>query len=118
MDNIFGAFLSQMLVQIPILLMYVIGMILALMFWRRCRGPSLLTLLAMMLLLVTKLVQSFLFLYLVRAKEDFGWSYEDFNWILSANGLFGNFISAAAFGLVLIAVFSGRNATQPSAPNV
>ena len=108
MDNIFIPFLAQLLGQAPVLLVYLAGMVLALVFWRRCPRPAMLTLIGMALFLVTTLVQSFLFIYLVRARDDFGWSHEMLGWIVSASGLIGSVIRAAAFGLMLTAVFIGR----------
>jgi hypothetical protein len=108
MDDIFIPFLIQLLGQAPVLLAYLVGLVLALVFYQRCPRPALLTLIALALLLVTTLVQSFLFIYSVRARDDFGWNDEQFGWWLSATGLMGSVIRAAAFGLMLTAVFIGR----------
>jgi len=117
MDNFFIQFLTQLLGQAPVLLVYLVGMVLALVFWRRCPRPAMLTLIGMALLLVTTLVQSFLFIYLVWARDDFGWSQERLGWMLSANGLMGSVIRAAAFALVLTAVFMGRKERWQTTPN-
>ena len=117
MDNFFIQFLTQLLGQAPILLVYLVGMVVALVFWRRCPRPAMLTLIGMALLLVTTLVQSFLFIYFHWARDDFGWSHERLGWMLSANGLVGSVFRAAAFGLVLTAVFIGRKERWQTAPN-
>src|SRR3954452_6165100 len=102
----------QLTTQLPLLLAYVTGMILALVFWRRSPGPSLLTLLATVLLLVIAVLQAFLFFYSVRARHDLGWSDERFGWMSGGNNLVGSVLRAGACGLLLIAVFMGRNAGQ------
>jgi hypothetical protein len=117
MENTIIPFLTQLAGQAPVLLAYLVGMILALVFWRRSPGPCVLTLVATGLLLGTTLVQSFLFLYLIRAREDFGWTEERYRWMLSANALVGSVIRAVAFGLLLAAVFVGRKGVQQTGPN-
>src|SRR5262249_44744489 len=114
MGYTFVFFLTQLLGQIPMLLTYVAGGILALVFWRRYPRPSRFTLLAMILLLLTTLVQSFLFSYFIQARDDFGWSFERYSMILSATGLIGSLIRVAAFVLLLTAVFTGRKVAQQS----
>jgi hypothetical protein len=116
MENLLVSFLGQLAVQAPSLLAYLVGIILALVFWRRCPGPSLLTLLALALLLVTSLVQTFLLLYLFRARADFGWDEARVGWMLSASALVGSVIRAAALGLLLAAVFLGRRGTPRTGP--
>jgi hypothetical protein len=117
MDDLIIPFLTQLAGQAPVLLVYLVGMILALVSWRRCPGPCALTLGATALLLVTTLVQSFLFLYLSRARIELGWSDEQYGWALSANTLVGSMIRAAAVSLLLTAVFIGRKGVPPSGLN-
>jgi MFS family permease len=97
MGDIFIFFLIRLQVMAPLLLAYLVGMVLALAFWRRCPRPSRLTLLGLGLRLVTALVGTFLALYLLQAGKD-----------LSTTQLIENVIAAAAFGLLLAAVFIGR----------
>lgn len=108
MDNIFIQFLMQLPVQAPALLAYLVGMVLALVLYQRCPRPATLTFIGTGLLLITTLVQSFLFIYLFRIRDDFGWSHQQVSWMLSASGLFASVVRAAAFGLILTAVFIGR----------
>jgi hypothetical protein len=108
MDSLLISLLSQLAGQAPTLLVYFGGMIVALVFLRRYPGPAALTLLAAGLLLVTAVVQSCLSIYLVRAREDLGWTVAQFGGIMSATALVGNAIRAVAFALLLTAVFVGR----------
>jgi len=116
MEYTFLFFLSQLVGQAPMLLAYVVGTILALVFWRRCPLPAKLTLLGLMLLLITSLVQSFLVSYFVQARVNFDWSHQTVGLLMSVTGLVGSLIRAAAFSLILIAVFIGRKTAQVSSP--
>jgi hypothetical protein len=109
-------FLSQLPVQAPTLLAYVVGMVLALVFWRRCPRPAKFTFLAMMLLLITALVHSLLLSFFMQGREDLGWSHETLGLILLITGLIASLIRAAAFGLILAAVFMGRKTAAESHP--
>jgi hypothetical protein len=116
MELTLSVFLSQLLSQSPILLAYLVGVILAVVFRRRCPLPARLTLAAMLLLLLSTLVQLFVFAYLMQARLDRGWSIEQSGWFMAVNGLIGTLIRVAAFGLLLTAVFIGRKrAQQPTA---
>jgi hypothetical protein len=114
MGGILISFLGHLAGLTPVLLAYFIGMMLALVFWRRCPRCSLLVLLATVLLLATTLVQPFLVFYLTQGSGDFGWNVEKLGLMLGAIGISANGIRAAAFGLILAAVFIGRKGEQPS----
>src|SRR5262249_37876951 len=117
MDDIIIPFLTQLAGQTPVLVVYSVGMILALVFWRRCPGPCAFTLVATGLLLVTTLVQSFLFLYFSRARIELGWTDERYGWMLSANARAGRVIRAAASSPLRAAVFRGRKGVPQTGPN-
>jgi hypothetical protein len=111
MESTLVFFLSQLLSQGPMLLAYLVGAILALVFWRRCPSPARLTLIATLLLLVVSLVQSFLVSFFVQARVDQGWSYEQVGLIMAVLGLVASLIRVTAFALLLTAVFMGRKVT-------
>ena len=117
MENTFLLFLTQLLGQAPILLAYLAGVILALVFWRRCPGPAKLTFIAMLLLLITSLVHSFLFSYFLQVRVELGWSHEQVGLIMSAIGLLASLIRVTALALLLTAVFIGRKVARDSRPN-
>jgi len=118
-DRLLITILTQIAGQAPALLAYLIGAIVALTLWRRSPGPALLTLIAMVLLLVTTLVQAVLIQVLVRASAD---APIRLGWLLSANAFIGSLMRALATGLLLAAVFSGRRGPQgrrnPAPPDV
>jgi hypothetical protein len=116
MDNLLIPFLSQLAAQAPALLVYLVGLILALVFLGRYPGPAALTLVAAGLLLLTSLAQPLLSLYLFRARAEFGWSDAQLGAMASANALAGSALRAVAFGLLLTAVFIGRRVRQGSGP--
>jgi hypothetical protein len=103
--------------QSPVLLVYLVGMILALVFWRRYPGPSLLTLIATVLLLSLTVTQIFVTQYLFYMRADKGWGHEKLAWLLSAVGLTSSILRAAGLGLLLAAVFLGRRGAQRAEPN-
>src|SRR5207248_717565 len=92
MENILVPFLMQLAGQSPVLLVYLVGMILALVFWRRCPGPCAFTLVATGLLMLTSIAQTFVSLYLIHARADMGWANERLSWMLSANALIGSVV--------------------------
>ena len=64
MDKVLDLVLAQLRAQPHLLLVYLAGIILALVYWRRCPGPCALTLLASVLLLLTAIGQPVVYLYL------------------------------------------------------
>lgn len=113
-DTFLFTVLTQLAGQAPVLLAYLVGVILALVFWQRSPVPALLTLIAMVLFLMTTLVQSVLVHYLVRVSADSGMT---LGWMLSANAVIGSVLRAMAVGLMLAAVFTGRRSSLHRKPN-
>jgi len=114
MARAFDPFLWQLLSQTPVLLAYVAGMLAALMFWQRCPGSARLTFIGMALLLAATLVGSFLSMYLLQARDEFGWSIQELGAIMAVITIIANIIRAVAYGLVLAAVFINRKGNSPS----
>jgi hypothetical protein len=112
MNNIIIPCLTQLLAQSPVLLVYLIGLILALVFWQRCPIPSLLVLVASVLLLLVAVTQTCVTQYLIQARTEMGWTHEKLGWVFSAVGLTGSCLRAAALGLFLAAVFIQRRVPQ------
>jgi hypothetical protein len=109
-DHSGGDFLAQWLMvlvqQSPTLLAYLVGMILPVVFWRRCPTASVLTLAAFGILLFTSVIQAFLPAYFGHQ----GLPPQQFLTILSISGIVGGVLRAVATGLILIAIFAGRKA--------
>ena len=109
MNDILIPFLTQLAGQSPVLFVYLVGIVLALVFWRRYPRPCAFTVIAMGLLMLTSVGQTFVDLYLVVYRGiGQGWDPERLRWVLTANALAGVFVRALAFGLLLAAVFVDR----------
>src|SRR5262249_18712348 len=117
MGDIVITALMQLLGQSPVLVVYLVGMILALVFWRRYPGPCLLVLLATGFLLVVTVAQTFVAQYLMRARADLDWNHEQLGWMLSVIALTGSILRAIGFGLLLVAVFLGRGVARRDGSN-
>ncbi len=117
MPDIFLLCLSQLLAQSPVLLVYLVGLILSLVFWRRCQIPCLLTLSATSLLLLLALTHTFVSTYLSLARTEMGWTTAKLTYMLSVMALAATCLRAAALSLLLAGVFVGRRVFVPAGPN-
>jgi len=94
--------------QLPLYLAYLLGMVLAVVFWRRCPTPCLLTLLAATFLLLLSVGQPFVYrLFVSRLGTDQG---------ITVVGFVFNLLRAVAYCAIFAAVFVGRSAGQQSWP--
>lgn len=109
-------FWSQLLYQTPVLGASVVGMILALVFWRRCPGVCLFALIGFGILFVQSLSQSLTTAYLVSAHMERGWSAAQYGRIMAAASIVHGMVRAVGYVFVLLAVFSGRSATPANEP--
>src|SRR5947209_2472151 len=96
-DSFFTFLLMQLAPQAPLLLAYLVGFILALVYRGRYPGPALLTLIATIVLLITSLAQSLLFVYVIRSQHELGWDQRQVGWIFSLSAILGSVLRAAAF---------------------
>lgn len=98
--------LMQLAGQSPVLLAYVSGMVLALVFWRRCPVPAALAFVASAMLFVTAIGLTWLQFYLIHRGVEAGWSMQ---WWMSLIAIVGSMIRAGGIGLLIAAVFVGRS---------
>jgi len=108
MSDIITSFLIQLLGQSPMLLAYLIGMVIALVFWRRCPSTAVLVLLGSGLLLLISVEGTFAFQYIIQSRHDWGWRDEKMVTVLTTLGLVNSVIGALGFALLLAAAFVGR----------
>jgi len=114
-DTLFGIYFYQLLLQVPVLLACVAGIIAALVFWQRYPRPAMLTLISMALLLITTLAQSFLSIYIgMQFRQSQYLSINQVGWLLAVNTIIWGVIRAATFFLLLAAVFKNRKEPIPS----
>ena len=114
MSDIITQFLMQLLGQTPMLLVYLIGMGTAFVFWRRCPSTAVLVLLGSGLLLLISVEGTFAFQYIIQSRHDWGWRDEKMGTVLTALGLVNSVIGALAFALLLAAAFVGRRGQSGS----
>lgn len=98
----------QLLGQSPMVLAYLIGMILAMVFWRRCPSTAVLVLLGSGLLLLMSVGGNFVFQYVVQSGQGWGWRDEKIRTVLTTLGFVNSVIGALGFALLLAAAFAGR----------
>lgn len=92
------------------MVVYLVGIIVALMYLQRCRLPAILALCAIGTLLFTSIASAAVTHYLINAQPPIG----TLGTSLMFVGLFGSFVRAAAFGLLLAAVFIQRGNADES----
>ena len=99
-------FISMLVSHIPMLLVYLLGMFLALAFWRRCPVPCALTLGAAALMFVVSVGQTVLYSYLLQGGSTIAQSGRTS--MMGVIGLCTTILHALGFCLLLAAVFHGR----------
>jgi hypothetical protein len=114
LGEILAAAAMQWLVQLPMLLVYLTGLVLALVLRPRLPTASTLALVGLVILLVLLVVQPLFFQYLIRTQSSAGRSATDLRQAMTIVGVVTNLLHAGGFTLVLAAVFVGR--PVPAAP--
>ena len=102
--------LASLLIQSPILLVWLAGFILALVYWRRHPRASLFTVIALVIFLVETLVDTYLNLWLPLMLSERGMGAVQLGQIYMIKGILTAIIGAVAWGLIVAAIFSGRGA--------
>ena len=99
--------LPTILLQIPALLVILVGVILALVFWRRNAKVSLLVIVALVLSFIVR-VGSTLQSVLLPTLINKGWNLQRIGWLAGCLGIVWSLLGAVALGLMLGAVFGWR----------
>ena len=102
------AFLAQYAIQAPMLLVWLIGMALALLWWQRAPKVAAATLIACGLFLADALVGTFITVVLPRLLVDRGQSAAQVGTAFALVGIVRSLLHAALWCAVLFAIFSGR----------
>jgi len=111
------ATLQQLLSLAPILLVYLAGVVVALVNWQRYPSPARFTFFASATLLVASVAQAVVFHYLLVERVERGWSVAQAGALLAGVGLLFSLLHAAGLGLLLAGVFAERGtANQVGAP--
>ena len=100
--------LRQLLLQWPVLLVYVAALIVALVFFKRCPPASVCAMIGFVLLLAvsTELVFVQSYYYVARVEH---WTDAELDRALMISNIAANVIRAAAFILILVAIFIRRS---------
>src|SRR5262249_12834720 len=102
-------FLESLVSMSPVLVVDLVGVILALVRWRRHPRVSLLTLLAIGLFVSVGVGGSFVFAWLPDHLKQRGWTFEEIIVLYPVMNLIGSALGAVAYGLLLGAIFAGRS---------
>ena len=111
------ALLLQWSAQSPALLIYFLGVIVALTYWQSHRLAAALTLCAMILLTVLTLSVPVVTLSLPQWQSEHSWSLKQMGFVSTAIGLSSSVSHALSIGLLLAAVFFRRPVPVVSAPS-
>ena len=101
--------LSVLVVSLPVIIVWVIGIALALSRWRRYPQVSRFALIAFAISIVNMVVNRFLTVWLPMTMRDSGWTTAQIGTMFSAIGFITALISAIAWALVLCAIFGWRD---------
>jgi hypothetical protein len=112
MENL-TSILSVFIVDIPIVLVWLIGIILAIVFWNQHPRVSLLSLIALIGLMILTLVGTFLNVWLPMNLDKSGWTVTQMGIRLGIFGFISSLLSAGFWGLLLAAIFGWRKNNLP-----
>lgn len=110
-EPIVSSTVVSLLTQLPVYLVWLTGVVLALVFWRRQRTAAMLMLAALAIQIVSLTIRTLLSSSLPLMIQR-GVSPSQFGFVLTAQNLFFTLVSAVAWGLVLWAVFGVRQKAQ------
>ena len=109
MNDFFSASLYQLLMQSPLLIVCIVGMILALSSWKRCPSACLLILLATGLQLLCSVTHAFSFNYIFVSQQNWNWEHNTLQRVLWWMGSAYSIIGAISWALMIAAAFVCRN---------
>ena len=104
--------LSALATSTPVIIVWVIGIALALSRWRRHPRVSQFALIAITISIVNLVVTRFLGIWAPLAMRDSGWTATQMGTIFSAIWIISALIGAVAWALVLCAIFGWRDGRQ------
>ncbi|MBN1249442.1 MAG: hypothetical protein JXC32_17405 [Anaerolineae bacterium] len=107
--------LSNLLVQLPIIVLWIVGVVVALLRWSRHPRVSLLTLIGLLILLLQSLVTGLLVPWLQITLLGRGMHGSRMGMLMGVVGVVASLIKTGAWGLILVAIFSGRGSGDAAA---
>lgn len=111
-EALLWAYLGVLARQIPTFLVYLVGLILALVWMRKHPKVSVFFIIAIVILFLNSVTLLWINLWLPAYWRTQGSPIADMYFFLTIVGVVGDLIRAGAFVLILLAVFSGRSANS------
>lgn len=102
------AFLAQFAIQVPLLLVWLVGIVLALLWWQRAPKVALVTCVACGLFLLDALIGTAIVVALPNMLSERGQSAVQIGTAFGLVGMVRSLLHAALWVAVLFAIFSGR----------
>jgi hypothetical protein len=100
---------QQLLYQSPLLLVYLVGLIVAMVMFSRCPRAAMLTIIGTGTLLFVAIGMVVLQTYLISARNTGGGiTMQNYSTIIMTSNVIANILRAIAMGLIIAAVFVGR----------
>lgn len=115
-DNAFLALLRQFLPLLPLFLVWLAAGVYALVTWRRHPAVSLLTLAAVAVLIVTGIVGTLAFWYLLRNRAELMLSASTIGLLMSVLSIARSCLNTVAYVLLFVAVFGWRTSSARRLP--
>lgn len=112
--NYFIAFLKDLLTQLPILIVIIVGIILAIVRWRRHSTVSLITIICLAFLLTHMFIFSAVFTFLPFILYRTGVETASYRFIFQTVSFISILIDAIIFALLLAAALMKRNEQNPN----
>lgn len=109
MDEIMVPTLSNYLVQCPLFLAWVAGLVLAVMRWKKHPRVSLLVTIALVIILVEAIINTSLGIWLPWMLTQQGMAYTQIGTILAIWGFISSLVNAGIWVLLLVAIFGWRD---------
>jgi len=110
--NTLVTILSTIVISLPVIIVWVIGIALALSRWRRHPRVSQFALIACAVMIINTVASRSLTVWLPLAMRDYGWTTVQIGSIFAAIGIITALISATAWALVICAIFGWRDQRQ------
>jgi hypothetical protein len=100
---------SQFLTWLPLYLLWMLGIILAMIRWQRHPTVSIQAALAFVILIVNSMASTVAYAWLPGYLQKGNYSAEQVGYVLTAARVFFNLVGAVAWVLILVAIFAERN---------
>jgi len=115
-ESVFPELLGRLAYHVPVLLVYLVALVLALVFMRRAALASTLTLAGVAILAVSSIAVSVIQMLLIHSRHDGGHSVAHLGRMLTVVGVAGSCLHAVGRSLLVAAIFVGRRPPSPPAP--